>query len=60
MKKRRKKLTLHRETLRSLNSDSLQAALGQADVPLTFTCPESGCYVCSANGCTFGCPRTPE
>lgn|GEM_PF-6170269 len=55
MKKRQSKLTLHRETLRSLQTDELHVAQG-ANIPLTFTCPESGCYVCSGGGCTFGCP----
>lgn len=57
MKKTRNgKLTLHRETLRTLTTDDLAAAVGRA--AFTLTCPESGCYICTGLGCTMTCPPT--
>lgn len=56
MKKRSKKLALHRETLRSLTGEQLAGARGQGP-DYTLTCPQSGCYVCTGLGCTGNCPE---
>ena len=64
MKKSKKRLTLHRETLRQLAQPTLQAIRGAA-LP-SVSCPTCGdpwtCPWPSDAGydCTGGCPRTDE
>lgn len=62
MKKRTSKLTLHRETLRTLTRTEIARAQGRATTgsEYTLTCPLSGCYVCTGLGCTGNCPDEPS
>lgn len=64
MKKRNRKLTLNRETLRALQPAEAGRAAGGAIIgggfPTQVTCPESGCYICSGGTCTMGCGSCGE
>ena len=55
MKKRLKKLTLSRETLRNLSNREILAAQGAASYDTSCRCRiETGCD-CATNGCTITC-----
>lgn len=56
MKKKTRKLTLHRETLRHLQTDNLRKVVGGALAEPTYDCTE-GCtdITCAGSGCcSFG------
>lgn len=56
MKKRMKKLSLNRETLRHLQIDELHRAAGGATHELLTTCPcTEGCDTNATCGCSAGC-----
>ena len=57
MKKRSKKLTLHRETLRALEEDAIQAVVGGVSArtcgsPCSATCTVAPC-VAASDACSF-------
>lgn len=55
MKKNLKKLTLNRETLRTLSNPEALAAAGGVTTDTSCRCKlETGCE-CYTNGCTLGC-----
>lgn len=60
MKKTRRKLSLRRETVRTLSPSQLTEAHGRRPINITETCENSGCYVCSGGTCTFGCTPSIE
>jgi hypothetical protein len=55
MKRKMKRLTLNRETVRALDTEEFAAVQGGASNPF---CPVFTAYTCTANSCPTECPRT--